>query len=206
MGDDASDIPRHVTEAVARHPAVTQVRLVGSRSRGNPTTFSDWDFEVVTDDFPSLASVLSSLTRPLLPYAEQWDRLSEDKCYMLVLKGPTKVDLLFDVPNEQEPPWEVRRETLATIDDHFWDWVLWLLSKQAARKDQLVVSELEKMFHHLLEPMGASTCPPDIFHAIEVYTAARNAQERRHDIHIPRTLERVARPSVYRLRRIMGFP
>jgi len=76
---------------------------------------------------------------------------------MLILKGPTKVDLLFEVPNEHDPPWRVNGETLGAVDDHFWDWTLWLLAKEVAGKGKLVVSELAKMYQHLLDPMGVST-------------------------------------------------
>jgi hypothetical protein len=182
-------LPERVAEAVSGHPALSRLQLIGSRARGDPTMFSDWDFAVATDDFPLLANALPSLARALLPIAQQWDRLSDDKCYMLVLQGPTKIDLLFDVPNEQEPPWIVSAETLAAVDDHFWDWLLWLLSKEAGGNDRLVSSELAKMFDHLLEPMAVSACPTDINGALDAYMQARSAQECCHNVIVDRTLE-----------------
>jgi hypothetical protein len=158
--------------------------------------FSDWDFAVATDDFPSIANALPSMAQPLSPIAQQWDRLSEHKCYMLILQGPTKVDLLFDVPNQQEPPWTVSAETLPAVDDHFWDWLLWLLSKEAGGNDHLVSSELAKMFRHLLEPMAMSVCPADINGAVKGYVKARDAQERCHAVIVDRTLEQEVRKSL----------
>jgi len=50
-----------------------------------------------------------------------------------------KIDLIFDQPHAAlPPPWQVTASTLAGIDDHFWDWALWLWSKPAAgRRDVL---------------------------------------------------------------------
>jgi hypothetical protein len=51
---------------------------------------------------------------------------------MLILGGPVKVDLIFaGQGHEHELPWKPSHETLAGIDAHFWDWMLWLRSKQA---------------------------------------------------------------------------
>jgi hypothetical protein len=194
------DIRVSVEEALGRHSAVRRIELIGSRSRGDATSFSDWDFQVITNDFPQVANDLPSLAATLRPMAKQWDRLSDHKCYMLVLKGPTKVDLLFDVKSEREPPWTVRAETLQAIDDHFWDWILWLLSKEAAGKDQVVRSELQKLYSHLLEPMGVSECPTDVARAVDYYAAAREAQERRHGEHVSRTLEQEMRRAFVRRR------
>src|SRR4029453_11981063 len=68
-------------------------------------------------------------TAPAL--SEQWDRHSDHACFMLMLPGPTKVDLVF--PSEQRegaPAWEVTPDTLEAIDRHFWDWALWLEQKR----------------------------------------------------------------------------
>lgn len=189
-------LPERVAQAVGEHRALRRLQLIGSRARGDSNIFSDWDFAVATDDFPPLADALPSLARPLSPIAQQWDRLSDDKCYMLVLQGPTKIDLLFDVPNEQEPPWIVSTETLAAVDDHFWDWSLWLLSKEAGGKDRLVSSELAKMFHHLLEPMAVTACPVDINRAVNAYIQARDVQERCQNVIVDRTLEKEVRKAL----------
>jgi predicted nucleotidyltransferase len=37
------DLVKEVTEAVTGHPAITAVRLAGSRARGDEVPLSDWD-------------------------------------------------------------------------------------------------------------------------------------------------------------------
>ena len=64
---------------------------------------------------------------------------------MLILRGPAKVDLIFYQPHPVAPPWRVTATTLPLIDDHFWDWVLWLGSEQLAGKDSVVRTELRKL-------------------------------------------------------------
>src|SRR5438045_1176432 len=90
------DIAASVEAALRAHPRVTGVTLAGSRARGTNNDFSDWDFRVVTTDFDAVAAGLPALVAELEPLAQQWDRLSTTACYMLLLKGPTKIDLLFD--------------------------------------------------------------------------------------------------------------
>src|SRR5207248_6232213 len=124
-----TDLAMAVPAALARHRGVQGVELVGSRARGEETPLSDWDFAVATDGFLAVATVLPALVEPLKPIAQQWDRLGDYHCYMLTLGGPVKVDLIFDEPHEDEPPWEPRPDTLPGIDRHFWDWTLWLASK-----------------------------------------------------------------------------
>ncbi len=108
---------------------------------------------------------------------------------MLVVAGPERVDLLFDVPHQPEDPWTVTSRTLPAIDDHFRDWTLWLLSKQAAGRVDVVDAELEKMFVHLLRPMGARKPPTGLGTAVEAYVELRAAQERIHGLMVPRALE-----------------
>lgn len=165
------------------------VALVGSRARGDATEWSDWDFHVETDDFAALAADLPTLVAPLRPLVAQWDRLSDEQCYMLIVDGPTKIDFLFDVPHEHEPPHTVSAETLSAIDAHFWDWTLWLASKVAKGRDDVVQSELEKMSGHLLRPLGVPEVPTSLLHASDVYLAARGEQERRFGVRAPRGLE-----------------
>src|SRR5881396_2574850 len=92
-------------EAVERHPAVQRVRLVGSRASGTATAVSDWDYAVETDDFQAVAKDIGSLTAPLRPRAQKWDRLSETWCWMVVTRGPVKLDFIFGEPHRKEPPW-----------------------------------------------------------------------------------------------------
>ena len=108
------------------------MRLVGSRAEGRATPLSDWDFAVRASDFAVLEPDLAGLVEPLEPLVRQWDRLSDTQCYMLLLRGPVKVDLIFpDEPHAHEPPWQPAPETLQGIDGHLWDWLLWLTSKAA---------------------------------------------------------------------------
>jgi hypothetical protein len=183
-------LDQRVVSTVGRHPAVRAIELAGSRTEGRANEFSDWDFVVTTDDFPALARALPELCAPLAPIAEQWDPLSPHQCWMLMLPGPTKIDLIFpDEPHELEPPWQPTRENLAAIDRHFWDWALWLRSKEAAGKDELVAQELEKLHHHLLAPLGASATPDSVAEAVAAYRHVRTAAEDRFACQVPRVLE-----------------
>lgn len=182
-------IEQEVHAALERHTAVREVKLIGSRARGDAGPFSDWDFEVLTDDFGSLAGDIESLTAAMEPLAGQWDRLSPHMCYMLIVPGPVKIDFLFlDQPHEDEPPWEVSAATLAGIDAHFWDWTIWLATKDTAGKHDLVDRELRKMWEHILAPMGASDAPASVAVGIEAYTAARDRLEKEFGTHVNREL------------------
>lgn len=181
-------------DAVGRHPAVKSVRLVGSRAEGRETTLSDWDFAVDTDDFPAVAEALHSLLEPLAPLSQLWDPLGVRRCWMAMLRGPVKLDLLFDEPQAESPPWVSGPETLEPIDRHFWDWTLWLASKRAAGKDELVASELAKLHRHLLAPLGIERPPASIGEAIDAYRAARAAAEERFGVRVPRELEAEVAP------------
>jgi hypothetical protein len=150
---------------------------------------SDWDFEVDTSDFAAVVSELPALVSPLRPLAQQWDRLSTHATYMLILHGAIKVDLLFDKPHQEEPPWKVSDATLQAIDDHFWDWILWLVGKESAGKRELVQKELSKMSAHLLRPMVVERIPDTIEAAITLYTSARRELETRLDVTVPKGLE-----------------
>ncbi len=187
--DRPMDTARLVQHALLGHPAIEAVRLVGSRARGKPTPFSDWDFEIATDQFDVVAEALPALVRPLRPIAQQWDRLSRHWTYMLVLEGPEKVDLLLGESHRMEGPWTASAETLTGIDDHFWDWMLWLLAKEAAGSPQVVGVELDLLLEHILEPMGVTQHPANIDGAVESYLEARATQERIHHVQISMTLQ-----------------
>lgn len=183
------DVVARVTRALERHPAITLIRLVGSRQRGTARDLSDWDFEIDTTDFVAVARDLPALVSPLQPLAQQWDRLSRHATYMLILRGAIKVDLLFDRPHELEPPWEVSAETLPAIDSHFWDWIIWTAAKQSAGRYELTQQEFSKMSTHLLRPMGVETIPDSIETAITLYTSARRELENRFGVRVPKGLE-----------------
>jgi hypothetical protein len=185
------DIAASIESLLLPHPAIRGVELVGSRADGSPTSLSDWDFVVVTDRFDDVARALPELVTPLDPLAQQWDRISDYPCYMLMLERPVKVDLIFpEEPYESLPPWTVSADTLGGIDQHFWDWILWLASKREKGQDQLVQSELVKMRDHLLRPMGVDRVPESIETAVERYRSARDARGREFGLRVTRRRER----------------
>jgi hypothetical protein len=191
------DIDVVVEEVLIPHADIRAVELVGSRADGSATRLSDWDFVVVTDRFDEVARALPELVTPLDPLAQQWDRISDYPCYMLMLTGPVKVDLIFPgEPFESLPPWTVSVETLDAIDQHFWDWILWLASKREKGKDELVRRELEKMSGHLLRPLGAEAVPDSIDAALEDYRTARDEREREFGVQISRRREREVQPAI----------
>jgi hypothetical protein len=169
---------------------VRSIELVGSRARGDARPDSDWDFRVEARDFDAVAAALPGLVAPLEPLAAQWDRLSDEQCWMLILRGPEKVDLIFpEEPHAHEPPWVPSAENLCAIDAHLWDWLLWLRSKEASGKSELVAAELEKLFVHLLRPLGVERVPSSIADAVELYRPARDAAAARFGCVVSPALE-----------------
>ena len=163
---------------------------MGSRATGRAGPDSDWDFRVATRDFATVAAALPSLLAPLEPLAQQWDRLSDEQCWMLILRGPVKVDLIFpEEPHVHEPPWVPSAENLGAIDAHLWDWLLWLRGKERSGKEELVAAELEKLFVHLLRPLGVERVPSSVADAVELYRPARDAAAARLGGAVPSALE-----------------
>jgi nucleotidyltransferase-like protein len=192
-----ADIAASIESVLLPHPAVRGVELVGSRADGSATPLSDWDFVVMTDGFGEVARALPELVTPLDPLAQQWDRISDYPCYMLMLTGPVKVDLIFPgEPYESLPPWTVSPDTLDRIDQHFWDWILWLASKREKGQDELVGRELEKMSAHLLRPLGAEVVPDSIDAALGAYRKARDEREHEFGVEISRRREREVLPAL----------
>jgi hypothetical protein len=177
-------------------PGGDRVQLTGSRASGRAIPQSDWDFQVTTATFPQVRQRLPGLITPLHPVAAQWDRLSTTWCYMLILPGPVKIDLIFGWPHAPLAPWQVTAATLAGIDAHFWDWLLWLSAKQAAGKHNLVTAELAKMHEHLLGPLGVATVPATPGQAITCYRAARDDWERQLRCQVSRTVEQAVSPAI----------
>ena len=189
-GDFERTFDRRALEALERHAAVRRVRLVGSRATGTATAVSDWDFAVDTDNFGAIAHDIGSVLAVLRPLAQQWDRLSETYCWMVVVPGPVKLDFIFGELHADEPPWRPEPGNLAAVDRHFWDWVLWLRSKRAKGQTELVASELDTMFDHTLEPMGVEAPPASLDTAITSYLVARDRLERAFGVAVPRDLAR----------------
>ena len=188
--DEDLDLGATVVAAFLEHPDVRTVELVGSRAHGTPMPLSDWDFTVEVDDVAAVADELPALVSRLEPLAQQWDRLTSPSCYMLMLRGPVKVDLIFPAyPREFDPPWIVSAGTLDGIDRHFWDWILWLASKRQRGDGWRVRSELGKMHVHLLRPMGVNEEPRGIHEAIDGYRGARDRLETELRVVVPRRLE-----------------
>jgi len=195
VGDE--DIEARVRSALIGHSHIRGVKLIGSRATGTPSPLSDWDFVVETDDVDAVAHDLPSAVAGLEPIAQQWDRISDYPCYMLMLAGPVKVDLIFPgEPYASLPPWIVSAETLDGIDQHVWDWVLWLASKREKGEDDLVRRELAKMFDHLLGPMGVDGSPETLEDAAEAYRGARDRRERELGVRVTRVREREVLPLV----------
>jgi hypothetical protein len=185
-------LPDDVIAVLSADPRITAVELTGSRARGQETPLSDWDFAVTAAEFDAVRDALPDTVRPLHPVVAQWDRLSPIWCYMLILAGPVKVDLLFFRPHQPAGPWPVNASTLAGVDDHFWDWALWLRSKLG--KDDFVAGELGKMHQHLLGPMGVTRAPASLGEAVTAYRAAREKCERRLGSHVSRNAENTVIP------------
>ena len=191
------DVAEAVAAALESHPAVRRVALVGSRAEGRAHALSDWDFAVETDDFESVESALPTLVAPLEPIATQWDPYSDQECYMLMLRGPVKVDLLFpDRPREWSGAWSVTPETLEAVDRHFWDWILWLEQKRAGGRDEVVAKSLRDMHRLLLEPMGATAEPRSTDEALDLYLVARSEREREFGVRVSRALEHEVLPAL----------
>jgi hypothetical protein len=186
----SAELEAAVRAALAPHPAVESVELAGSRARGEETALSDWDFQIETDDFGALAEALPRLVEPLEPLSRQWDRYSPHPTYMLMLRGPLKLDLLFlGRVNDPRPPWTVSAATLPAIDDHFWDWILWLASKERAGGHEALVREQQALLHaQLLAPLGMAREPTGIEDAVRAYLSAREAAERCFALRVDRAL------------------
>jgi hypothetical protein len=186
-----------VPPLVGAHPSVRSIRLIGSRADGTAHELSDWDFAVETSDFLRLADELPQLVEPLRPLAAQWDRYSDHACYMLMLSGPVKVDLIFlDQKQDWAAAWEPSADTLVAIDRHFWDWILWLEQKRRAGKDDAVAKSLDDMHALMLEPMGSVSPPGSIPEALDAYLEQRTVLEERFGVRVPRELQNEVQPVV----------
>jgi hypothetical protein len=187
-------LPDDVLRTLGADPGIDRVDLTGSRASGRARPQSDWDFKIATETFPEVRERMPALVTPLQPVVAQWDRLSRTWCFMLLLAGPVKVDLIFDQPHTALPPWRVTAATLPGIDDHFWDWMLWLSGKRAAGRRELVAAELGRLHEYLLGPLGVTAAPASLGQAITDYRAARAHWQRQLGCRVSPTAERTVIP------------
>lgn len=172
------EFERTIIEALSGHFSITDVHLTGSRASQQNTEFSDWDFAVSTSNFEYTATNIQTVVKKLLPLGTFWDPLGSTKCFVAILSGPKKVDFIFEEPQEEKQPYVISRQNLAQIDLHFWDWTIWLVSKEKHADKELVASELHKMYDFILSPMGVSDEPEDIASAVRSFLdALKNAEE-----------------------------
>lgn len=192
---------RVAAQLLARHPAVGNVELTGSRSRGTHDELSDWDFAVTTSDFASVARDLPALIAPLRPLGRQWEPIGHFPVYQVLLAGPTKVEYLFlDHSQQPMPALEPGPATLEAIDNHFWDWIWWIATKASIGRGDLVAEHLPQLFDRLLRPLGVTDPPDDIDAAITAFAGRREEHERRYGMRISRALEDEVRNGIRSLK------
>jgi hypothetical protein len=73
--------------------------------------------------------------------------------------------------------------------------VLWLRSKLAAGRHDIVAGELRKLHEHLLGPMGVICAPANLDEAVAAYSSARETWERRLGSYVSRNLENTVMPA-----------
>jgi predicted nucleotidyltransferase len=188
---DGAALEARVAKTLLAHPAVTAVRLAGSRARGTANAFSDWDFAVESSDFPALAQDLPGVVEALEPLSAMWDPYADFHCFMMLLRGPVTVDLLFlEQEREPGPPWQLTRQTLPAIDCHFWEWINWAGSKVAAGDRGHLEWHLPLLSTMLLQPLGVAAIPGTVEEAVRLYVAARSAAEKSFGLRVSRELEK----------------
>jgi hypothetical protein len=186
-----------VKAALEAHPAVRSAELVGSRATGRTHRLSDWDLYVQADDFARILRDLPNLVEPIRPLHHFWDPYGRHYAYMVLLAGPTKLDLcFFDQPHEYEPPYEASADTLPAMDSHFWDWILWTEQKRLCADEAQMRESLALMYTHMLRPMGVEVEPTTVRDALTAYLDARDRLERELEVSVDRTLEREIRPVI----------
>lgn len=162
-----------IREALDGSSVVSFVVLGGSRARGEATELSDWDI-YLKGDSKAMTEEIPALVASFGPLAAFWDPLAEEAGYMVVMDGPTKVDVFpVGASRQIQPPWRLSGDSLASIDAHFWDWTLWLGSKALRGQRQLVSDELAKMHWFLLAPLGVASVPVSLDEAVASYDRAR---------------------------------
>jgi hypothetical protein len=167
------DVVTSVRDSLGRSDVVSSVVLGGSRARGTATALSDWDLYLEGDP-EGLVEEIPELVAPCGPLAAFWEPLSERAGYMVVMDGPVKVDIFpIGASRPIQPPWRVSADSLASIDGHFWDWILWLAGKALRGERTRVADELTKMHGFLLAPLGIGSVPGSLDEAVASYQRAR---------------------------------
>ncbi|HEX2956960.1 MAG TPA: hypothetical protein VHO70_09005 [Chitinispirillaceae bacterium] len=183
------DLTQAVPNSLKRHPAIKSVELAGSRKNNSATPWSDWDFTVETADFNIVSAALPGLTHNLERISYLWDPLYDRWIFMMILKGPVKVDLIFDIPHQLDPPWPVNSDTLQDINSHFWDWIFWIGGKQVRGLQDMVNQELQKMYSFLLTPLGVTARPNSVEEAVRLFLSTFHNQKFRFHQEIDPALE-----------------
>ncbi len=166
-----------VVDAIRSHPAINELKLVGSRSDGTATLLSDWDFKVETRKPERVFDELSAVVAQFEPLAAFWDPLGERRNFMAIFAGPLKLDIHLDMPPLEVRPWEVASTSIQALDAHFWDWTLWLAGKALKDQDELIARELLKMHAFILAPLGRDKPARTIKDAVGDYRAMRATVE-----------------------------
>jgi hypothetical protein len=194
MGSSLPSGVESVRAAVRRVPGVDAVELVGSGAAGDRTPLSDWDFEVDIEN-DGVLHALEHALQVLPVLAVFWDPLSDRANLVVILNGPIKVDVIVPgQPNPRPVPhWMATADTLPQIDEHFWDWTLWLGAKQLRGKVDLVEGELAKMWDALLQPLGTRTPPASTAEAVSAYLVARGERQHELGVQLDRRLEHQVR-------------
>jgi hypothetical protein len=196
------DLVGRASRLVAAHPSVMGVEFAGSRSRGTHDELSDWDFAVETSDFSAVAQDMPRLVAALEPLGQQWEPLGHFPAYQVLARGPTKIEYLFlNEAQEAMPPVRPGPESLGAINTHFWDWIWWLVTKEAAGRHDLVAEHMPELYAHLLRPMGIAVPPESIDAAIAAFIGRRDALEHEYGISLLRALETEVLDGMRRVRR-----
>ncbi len=174
-GTETPEIVVAIRTALEDCSSIASLSLGGSREGGRATELSDWDLYLEGDSEAMMVQI-PEVIASFGPLAAFWEPLAEEAGYMVVMDGPTKVDVFPRGARRRiQPPWVLSAETLVRIDGHFWDWSLWLGGKCLRNERELVTNELEKMHDFLLGPMGVAAAPASIDEAVVVYLSARVA-------------------------------
>ncbi len=179
-----------IRDALEASEVVSSVVLGGSRAQGTATELSDWDLYVEGDPEAMMVEI-PALVATFRPLAAFWEPLAEQAGYIVVMDGPTKVDIFATGgTREIQPPWVLTADTLPSIDGHFWDWILWLGGKTLREERQLVADELVKMHGFLLRPIGVAFAPAGLAEAVASYREARARAVEALGVAVPQELGR----------------